>query len=244
MVELCGHATLAAAHALFSSGLVNSNIIEFVTLSGILTAKKFQETKASNSSDIQNGESQECFLIELDFLTVPTIDFNSEEISSISSALNGASVIDIKKTSSLDALFVVLPSGESVVETRPSLMLYVNVPERESLFQGLLPQGLGLIFTVDSLPQNWVPMSDISYLFGTQKICITSTRLFPRKDPVCGSAHCALAPYWSKKLGKCDFVAFAASPRSGVLNIHLDEQNQRVLLRGKAVTVMEGSLLV
>ena len=85
---------------------MNSNIIEFVTLSGILTAKKFQETKASNSSDIQNGESQDCFLIELDFPTVPTIDFNSEEISSISSALNGASVIDIKKTSSLDALFV------------------------------------------------------------------------------------------------------------------------------------------
>ena len=59
---------------------MNSNIIEFVTLSGILTAKKFQETKASSSSDIQNGESQECFLIELDFPTVPTIDFNSEEI--------------------------------------------------------------------------------------------------------------------------------------------------------------------
>ena len=97
---------MAAAHALFSFGLVNSNIIEFVTLSGILTAKKFQETKASNSSDIQNGESQDCFLIELDFPTVPTIDFNSEEVLSISSALNGASVIDIKKTSSLDALFV------------------------------------------------------------------------------------------------------------------------------------------
>ena len=97
---------MAAAHALFSSGSVNSNIIEFVTLSGILTAKKFQKTTASNSSDIQNGESQECFLIELDFPTVPTIDFNSEEVSSISSALNGASVIDIKKTSSLDALFV------------------------------------------------------------------------------------------------------------------------------------------
>jgi diaminopimelate epimerase len=35
-----------------------------------------------------------------------------------------------------------------------------------------------------------------------------------------------------------------ASPRGGIVNIHLDEQNQRVLLQGKAVTVMEGSLLV
>ncbi|KAL0008065.1 hypothetical protein SO802_009567 [Lithocarpus litseifolius] len=64
------------------------------------------------------------------------------------------------------------------------------------------------------------------------------------RAPVCGNAYCALAPYWSKILGKCDFVAYQASSRSGVLNIHLDEQNQRVLLRGKAVTVMEGSLLV
>ncbi len=104
-IELCGHATLAAAHTLFSSGLVNSNIIEFVTLSGILTAKKFPETKESDSSVIQNGEVQEAFLIELNFPTVETVDFNSVEVSSISSALNGASVIDIKKTTS-DALFV------------------------------------------------------------------------------------------------------------------------------------------
>ena len=86
--------------------LVNSNIIEFVTLSGILTAKKFQETKASNISDIQNGESQDCFLIELDFPTIPTIDSNSEEVSSISNAFNGASVIDIKNTTTSDGLLV------------------------------------------------------------------------------------------------------------------------------------------
>ena len=57
-IELCGHATLAAAHALFSFGLVNSHIIEFVTLSMILTAKKFPETNASDNSNIQNGEAQ------------------------------------------------------------------------------------------------------------------------------------------------------------------------------------------
>ncbi|KAK4558436.1 hypothetical protein RGQ29_007971 [Quercus rubra] len=219
-VELCGHATLAAAHALFSSGLVNSNIIEFVTLSRILTAKKFQETKASNSSDIQNGESQDCFLIELDFPTVPTIDFNSEEVSSISSALNGASVIDIKKTSSLDALFVVLPSGESVVEIRLEFDTICKCPEKGIIVSGAAPSGSGFDF--------------YSRFF--------APKLGVNEDPVCGSAHCALAPYWSKKLGKCDFVAFAASPRSGVLNIHLDEHNQRVLLRGKAVTVMEGTM--
>ncbi|WMV47161.1 hypothetical protein MTR67_040546 [Solanum verrucosum] len=71
--------------------------------------------------------------------------------------------------------------------------------------------------------------------------------VFPNKnfqDPVCGSAHCALASYWRKKLGKCDFVALAASPRGGVVKLHLDDEKQRVFLRGKAVAVMEGSLLV
>ena len=42
-------------------------------LSGILTAKKFLEIKASDSSDIQNGEAQECFLIELNLPTVPEL---------------------------------------------------------------------------------------------------------------------------------------------------------------------------
>ncbi|KAF3967507.1 hypothetical protein ACB098_10G080300 [Castanea mollissima] len=221
-VELCGHATLAAAHTLFSSGLVNSNIIEFVTLSGILTAKKFLEIKTSDTSDVQNGEVQECFLIELNFPTVPAIDVNSAEVSSISSALNGASVIDIKKITSSDALFVVLPSGESVIEIQPEFDAIRKCPGLGIIVSGAAPSGSGFDF--------------YSRIFWP--------KLGINEDPVCGSAHCTLAPYWSQKLGKCDLVAYQASARSGVLNIHLDEQNQRVLLRGKAVTIMEGSLLV
>ncbi|XP_030947142.1 uncharacterized protein LOC115971388 [Quercus lobata] len=221
-VELCGHATLAAAHTLFSSGLVNSNIIEFVTLSGILTAKKVLEIKASDSSDIQNGEAQECFLIELNFPTVPAIDVNSAEVSSISSALNGASVIDIKKITTSDALFVVLLSGESVIEIQPDFDAIRKCPGLGIIVSGAAPSGSGFDF--------------YSRIFWP--------KLGINEDPVCGSAHCTLAPYWGKKLGKCDLVAYQASARSGVLNIHLDEQNQRVLLRGKAVTIMEGSLLV
>nr|VDD12388.1 unnamed protein product [Brassica rapa] len=63
-------------------------------------------------------------------------------------------------------------------------------------------------------------------------------------DPVFGSAHCALAHYWSLKMNKCDFLAYQASRRNGTLEIHLDKEKQRVLLRGKAVTVMEGYVLV
>src|SRR6185503_13506583 len=55
------------------------------------------------------------------------------------------------------------------------------------------------------------------------------------EDPVTGSAHCALMPYWSAKLGKKELVAYQASTRGGVLRLRLD--GDRVKLGGQAVTV-------
>ncbi|KAF5732753.1 Phenazine biosynthesis PhzC/PhzF protein isoform 2 [Tripterygium wilfordii] len=220
-VNLCGHATLAAAHTLFATGLVNSSIIEFETLSGILTAKRVPQIKKADAL-VQNGEEKEIFLIELDFPTVTTTEFNAVEVASISEALNGASIIDIRRTTTTDDLFIVLPSGNSVIELQPEFDKIEKFPGRGLIVSAVAPPDSGF----DFLSRFFCPKYGIN------------------EDPVCGSAHCALAPYWSKKLGKSDFVAFQASPRGGTLNIHLDEQNHRVLLRGKAVTVMEGSLLV
>ena len=62
-----------------------------------------------------------------------------------------------------------------------------------------------------------------------------------REDPVTGSAHCALAPYWAKKLGKTEMTAFQASKRGGVVKVKL--AGERVLLRGQAVTVLHGKLV-
>jgi PhzF family phenazine biosynthesis protein len=53
------------------------------------------------------------------------------------------------------------------------------------------------------------------------------------EDPVTGSAHCALGPYWRTKLGKADFTAFQASDRGGVVRLSVRED--RVILRGQAV---------
>lgn len=61
------------------------------------------------------------------------------------------------------------------------------------------------------------------------------------EDPVTGSAHTALGPYWAPILGKADFTAFQASARGGVVRVKL--QGDRVLLGGQAVTVMVGELL-
>ena len=62
------------------------------------------------------------------------------------------------------------------------------------------------------------------------------------EDPVTGSAHCCLGPYWSKRLGKTEMLAFQASARGGVVGVTV--MGDRVRLRGKAVTVMVAELLV
>jgi len=61
------------------------------------------------------------------------------------------------------------------------------------------------------------------------------------EDPVTGSAHCCLGPYWAKLLGKNSLVAFQASARGGVLRVRVSEQH--VILGGQAVTVLRGTLL-
>jgi len=62
------------------------------------------------------------------------------------------------------------------------------------------------------------------------------------EDPVTGSAHCALAPYWGSRLGKTEMVGFQASPRGGVVKVRVE--GDRVVLMGQAVTVLRGELLV
>lgn len=62
------------------------------------------------------------------------------------------------------------------------------------------------------------------------------------EDPVTGSAHCKLAHYWQQKLNKNSFIAYQASKRGG--EIHIIIQQDRVLLKGHAITIMEGNWLV
>jgi len=62
------------------------------------------------------------------------------------------------------------------------------------------------------------------------------------EDPVTGSAHCALAPFWAERLGRTELVAEQASARGGLLRLRL--QGDRVVLSGRAVTTWRGELLV
>ncbi len=61
------------------------------------------------------------------------------------------------------------------------------------------------------------------------------------EDPVTGSAHCCLAPYWAARLGRDEMQAFQASARGGAVRVRV--AGDRVYLSGQAVTVMQGELL-
>jgi predicted PhzF superfamily epimerase YddE/YHI9 len=61
------------------------------------------------------------------------------------------------------------------------------------------------------------------------------------EDPVTGSAHCCLTPYWAEKLGKTEMTAYQASARGGIVRVSLS--GERVLLSGQAVTVMRCELV-
>ncbi|GAB2216440.1 hypothetical protein Droror1_Dr00024213 [Drosera rotundifolia] len=135
-------------------------------------------------------------------------------------ALGGAPVIVLKRTTTDDDLFAVLQSAEAVKNVQP---------QTEDIRQC---SGRGIIISGQAPPES-------GFDFFSRFFC---PKLGIIEDPVCGSAHCALAPYWSKRLNKENFVAFVASPRSGTVKLHLDEENNRVKLQGKAVTVMEGSI--
>ncbi|MBI3416724.1 MAG: PhzF family phenazine biosynthesis protein [Verrucomicrobia bacterium] len=60
------------------------------------------------------------------------------------------------------------------------------------------------------------------------------------EDPVTGSAHCCLGPFWQERLHKPEFIAFQASARGGVVQVRVE--GQRVKLGGNGVTVLEGEL--
>lgn len=95
-LKLCG-ATLAASYFLFARGLVKSDVVEYSTLSGILTAKR-----------IPDGNAAESFSVELDFPVVPITEYDSagDDVPIVSESLNGVSLVEIQKTTPDEDLFV------------------------------------------------------------------------------------------------------------------------------------------
>jgi PhzF family phenazine biosynthesis protein len=119
---------------------------------------------------------------------------------------------------------------------------YIIELENENAVRNLKPDynvmlglpGWGTIITAKADDGNPDGFDFISRFFAPEKGI--------QEDPVTGSAHCALAPYWQKRLGKNSFKAYQASPRGGVLGVRID--GDRVFLTGNAVSVINGEIIV
>jgi predicted PhzF superfamily epimerase YddE/YHI9 len=115
-----------------------------------------------------------------------------------------------------------LPSEEAVRSADPDHRRLASLPVR------------GVIVTARSLSQNTVQQFDFVSRFFAPGSGVD-------EDPVTGSAHCTLGPYWAPRLGKDEMLAYQASARGGVVRVRV--VGDRVKLGGQAVTVLRGRLV-
>jgi PhzF family phenazine biosynthesis protein len=197
-VELCGHATLASAHALWELGLAPDDApIAFDTRSGRLTAARAGDR------------------IELDFPALPV----------------------------------------TAAPAPPEVLAALGVPAGVVEFAGRRSNGYGFLVVADAAQVRSVAPDFAQLARNSDTWLVTAPSDDPRydfvsrffapaqginEDPVTGSAHCLLGPYWCERLGKKIVTGLQASARTGV--VECEPQGDRVKLRGHAVTVVRGEL--
>ncbi len=200
-VPLCGHATLATAHALWDSDRVDMNEeIRFQTASGMLNTR--------NNKD----------MIEMDFPLIETESRNLEP--QVEGFLATALNVKIKESYRAGEDILILLEDEALVRNlKPDLIQLKEMDVRGFIVTG--------------------PNTNSSYDFISR---FFAPRIGIPEDHVTGSAHCALGPFWGKRLKKGILTGYQASGRGGVVSVELYDDH--VNLKGRAVTVMKGHLVI
>lgn len=186
-VELCGHATLASSYVILNYYDTDRDIVQFNTLSGVLTVRK-------------NGD-----LYQMDFPT-----YELKEIPVTDAMEQAFGVRPIKAVLGLD-LVCVFETEEQVRQMHPDQDLLTGI-------EGRIQNATAAGRETDCVSRSFCP-----------KLAIA-------EDPVCGSAHCQIADYWSGVLGKKKIQAYQASKRGGYLYCEMLE-NGRISISGKAALV-------
>ncbi len=193
-INLCGHATLAAAFVLFNILNFDKTTISFSSMSGILKVHKEDD------------------LICLDFPSwkPERLDIYPDELSAI---LGGVEIVGVYKYRDL---LVELMDENAVRKCDPDFslmrkhidMMIITAPGK----------------SVDFVSRFFAPGAGID------------------EDPVTGSAHSQLIPFWSEKLGKNQLHALQLSKRGGEL--WCEQKGERVIMKGKGVYYMKGEISI
>lgn len=192
-MDLCGHATLAAAHVLFHHRGLTAERLTFQSQSGALVVHR-QEQR-----------------LTLDFPSRPPV---SAHLPAIISKGMGKAPLEVLKARDY---VLVYESEEDVLQLQPD----------EALLNTINLDPGGIVATAAGKKNDFV-----SRFFTPQ------ASIF--EDPVTGSAHCSLVPYWAQRLGKTSLHALQVSKRGGELWCQL--AGDRVLISGEAITYLEGHI--
>jgi PhzF family phenazine biosynthesis protein len=194
-IDLCGHATLAAAHVLFNHLNHPGNLIGFETIS------------AGNLIVHKAG-----LRYEMDFPSRPPV--SAAMPNKLIDALGGKKPIEVLRSRDY---FLVYQNEEEVLSIEPN---FSELSKIDTL--GVIVSAPGE--TVDFVSRFFAPKAGIP------------------EDPVTGSAHCSLTPYWAAKTGKNNLHAYQLSRRRGELWCEL--RGKRVIISGYAVTYFKGEMFI
>ncbi len=194
-IDLCGHATLATAHILFTELGYKKDQIHFHTLkAGTLTVSKLGN------------------LYTLDFPSRPATLCDAPD--GLLSAIGGKTPLQILHSRDY---MLVYESEADILALKPDFAALAKLP-----IMGVIVTAKG--DNSDFVSRFFIPAAGIN------------------EDPVTGSAHCNLIPYWAKKLDKNQLHAYQVSERRGELWCTL--KGDRVLMAGKAVTYLRGEIYI
>jgi PhzF family phenazine biosynthesis protein len=201
-VDLCGHATLATAHAL-GTDRATPGTVRFSSRSGVLVAHT-------------HGDGT----VTLNFPAAPAIAVAVPD--GLAEALN-TKPDTTYSTGALGDLLAVFSDEASVRALAPEFTALTHLTRRDGI--------RGIIVTA--------PAADPSSGYDFVSRFFAPAVGIP-EDPVTGSAHTALAPYWSQRLGRDSITGLQVSARTGLVRTAVHDD--RVHLTGHAVTVLDGAL--
>ncbi|MEM9918638.1 MAG: PhzF family phenazine biosynthesis protein [Bacteroidota bacterium] len=193
-VDLCGHATLAAAHVFFEFLDYKHYEIRFDSRSGGLTVSK-----------------------QGDWYTLDFPTDSLEEVSVTDEVKEALCLTPLELYKGRDDYLAIVSSQEAVESAAPNFDLLAQIERR-----GIIVSAAGK--DCDFVSRAFYPRFGIN------------------EDPVTGSAHTTLTPYWAKRLGKLELTAKQLSSRGGFLKCR--QLGGRTEISGQAVTYMKGKFKI